>query len=84
MGLLTSSMPHVSNMRCEQSIRFGLDGRLVTDVAELRRSLTMPMDVSDILPGKCYVASSREKYTVVDINRGIVIYKSWTTGRCPA
>ena len=51
----------------------------MTDVVELRRSVTMPMDVSAIQPGKCYVTGSKEKYTVIDINRGIVTYKSWTT-----
>jgi len=45
-----------------------------TDVVELRRSITMPMDVSEIQPGKCYVTNSKEKYTVVDINRGIVTF----------
>ena len=44
------------------------------DVVELRRSITMPMDVSEIQPGKCYVTNSKEKYTVVDINRGIVTF----------
>ncbi len=39
----------------------------------------MPMDVSAILAGQCYVSASKEKYTVIDINRGIVTFKSWTT-----
>jgi hypothetical protein len=39
----------------------------------------MPMDIADILPGKCYITASKEKYSVVDINRGIVTYQSWTT-----
>ena len=37
------------------------------------------MDVSAILPGHCYVAANREKFIVIDINRGIVTFKSWTT-----
>ena len=52
----------------------GIEGQVITDVVELRRSITMPMDVSEIQPGKCYVTSSKEKYTVVDINRGIVTF----------
>jgi len=39
----------------------------------------MPMDVSAILAGQCYVAANQEKYSVIDINRGIVTFKSWTT-----
>ena len=39
----------------------------------------MPMDISAIVAGQCYVTASREKYAVLDINRGIVTYKSWTT-----
>jgi len=46
----------------------------MTDVVELRWSITMPMDVSEIQPEKCYVTSSKEKYTVADINRGIVTF----------
>ena len=34
----------------------------------------MPMDVSEVQPGKCYVTSSKEKYTVVDIIRGMVAF----------
>jgi hypothetical protein len=37
------------------------------------------MDVSAIVAGRCYVDGNREKYSVIDINRGIVTYKSWTT-----
>jgi len=39
----------------------------------------MAMDVSAIHAGRCYVDAKREKYTVIDINRGIVTYKTWTT-----
>jgi len=39
----------------------------------------MPMNQTDILPGKCYVTKDREKHAVLDINRGIVTYQSWTT-----
>lgn len=39
----------------------------------------MPMDVSAILAGQCYVTAGHEKYSVIDINRGIVTFKSWTT-----
>ena len=56
------------------AIRLGIEGQVIMDVVELRRSITMPMDVSEIQPGKCYVTSSKEKYTVVDINRGIVTF----------
>jgi hypothetical protein len=65
--------------RRKQPIRIGMEEQFTRDVVELRRSMIMPMDISAIQPGKCYVTSSKEKYTVVDINRGIVTYKSWTT-----
>jgi hypothetical protein len=65
--------------RCEQLIRVRIEGQFMMDVVELKGSIIMPMDVSAIQPGKCYVTSSKEKFTVVDINRGIVTYKSWTT-----
>ena len=43
----------------------------------------MPMNEESVLPGKCYRTKggelNSEKYTVINITRGIVTYQSWTT-----
>lgn len=45
----------------------------------------MPVDVSAIRAGKCYVTARKEKYSVLAIDCGIVTYQSWTTdpGKLP-
>jgi hypothetical protein len=47
-------------------------------VATKRGDISMAMNIDDIQAGKCYVSGDREKFTVLDVNRGIVTYKSWT------